>query len=215
MRIPIRSLISGLAIAALLVVAPQGLQAQNSATPATGDGLVTDVPVFPVVQPPGAYTRALEAGTRSVDGRPGPNYWQQRVDYSIDVQLDPATAKITGSETITIHNGSPVAIPVVAIRLYQNVFAEGVERNRTVELTGGMDMTRLAVDGINLKELSQRTFNQESGYLPLSTLTAIRLAEPLAPGAELKMEVDWSFVGSTSTTATSTWTSQSPSNGSW
>lgn len=202
MRVVFRPFLSGLAMTALLVGVPGAIQAQETsvtaaiqaATPAAGDGLISDVPVFSAVKPPGAYTRALEAGTRSADGRPGPNYWQQRVDYSIEVQLDPATAEITGSETITIHNGSPIAIPVIALRLYQNVFAEGVERNRTVELTGGMELTRLAVAGTELTELTQQTFNREPGYLPLSTLTAIRLPESLAPGAQLQLQVDWSFV---------------------
>ena len=39
------------------------------------------------------YRRAIEAGTRSADGRPGPTYWQQRVDYSIGVSLEPETAR--------------------------------------------------------------------------------------------------------------------------
>lgn len=189
-----RLLLSGLATVVLFAGAPQVIQAQDSSNPAAGEGLVSDVPVFPVVQPPGAYTRALEVGTRSVDGRPGPDYWEQRVDYAIDVQLDPATALITGSETITIHNGSPTAIPVIALRLYQNVFAEGVERNRTVELTGGMEVTRVTVAGTELTRISQQNFNEEPGYLLLSTLTAIRLPEPLGAGAQLELEVDWSFV---------------------
>jgi len=190
----IRSLLGIIAVGGFLVGAPQASQAQDSSTPASGDGLIADAPVFPPVQAPGAYARALESGTRSADGRPGPNYWEQRVDYAIDVQLDPATATITGSETITIHNGSPNALPIVALRLYQNVFAEGVERNRTVELTGGMELTRVVVAGTELSQISQQNFNQEPGYLLLSTLTAIRLPVPLAAGRDLELEVDWSFV---------------------
>ncbi|TFG62841.1 MAG: M1 family peptidase [Gemmatimonadales bacterium] len=194
MKRPIRPLFCGLAVGALLFGAPRVIQAQDSSTPAAGDGLIFDAPVFAAVQAPGGYARAIEAGTRSTDGRPGPNYWEQRVDYAIDVELDPATALVRGSETITIHNGSPNAIPVIALRLYQNVFAEGVERNRTVELTGGMELTRLVVAGTELKQVSQQNFNREPGYLLLSTLTAVRLPVPLAAGAELELEVDWSFV---------------------
>ena len=170
------------------------LSAQEAPMPADGDGLVVDVPVFQPVQPPGAYLAAVEAGTRAADGRPGPNYWTQRVDYRIEVELDPASALLSGSETITIHNNSPNPIPVLALRLYQNVFSEGVERNRTVELTGGMELSRISVAGTELTESTQQTFNQDAGYLPLGTLVAIRLAEPLAAGAQLELEVDWSFV---------------------
>jgi len=188
-----RFLIRGVLGAVLLMSVPAALVAQETTMPAVGDGLVAEAPVFPVVQPPGAYVRALEAGTRSPDGRPGPNYWTQRVDYSIDVELDPATAHIAGSETITIHNNSPDAIPVVALRLYQNVFAEGVERNRTVLLTGGMDVSRIAVGGTEIREATRQTFNRDGGYLMLGTLVAIRPSEPLAAGAQLELQVDWSF----------------------
>ncbi|WP_231746044.1 hypothetical protein [Rosistilla oblonga] len=41
---------------------------------------------------------------RSASGMPGPEYWQQRADYKIDVRLDDQNQKITGSETIDYHN---------------------------------------------------------------------------------------------------------------
>ena len=44
---------------------------------------------------------------RLANGQPGPDYWQQRADYSIRVTLDPTAGTITGSETITYANGSP------------------------------------------------------------------------------------------------------------
>ena len=44
---------------------------------------------------------------RTASGAPGPDYWQQQVDYIIDVSLDEETHRVTGSETITYHNNSP------------------------------------------------------------------------------------------------------------
>jgi hypothetical protein len=38
---------------------------------------------------------------RTGSGAPGPDYWQQKVDYKIAVELDDATQRITGTETIT------------------------------------------------------------------------------------------------------------------
>jgi len=191
---PIRTLFRSLAVATRVVSVAPAIRAQEASMPAAGDGLVADAPVFRAVQPPGAYLRAIEAGTRSADGRPGPNYWTQRVDYAIDVELEPSTAHIAGSETITIHNNSPNPLPVLALRLYQNVFSEGVERNRTVQLTGGMELQRIAVDGTELSETTRQTFNRDGGYLMLGTLVAIRPPEPLAAGAQLELQVDWSFV---------------------
>ena len=37
---------------------------------------------------------------REGSGRPGPRYWQQRADYTINVALDTATHTVAGDETI-------------------------------------------------------------------------------------------------------------------
>ena len=48
---------------------------------------------------------------RTASGSPGPDYWQQRVDYVIRATLDTAAHKLTGSERVTYHNDSPDALP--------------------------------------------------------------------------------------------------------
>ena len=40
------------------------------------------------VRPSPAFQAAVEAGTRTETGEPGPQYWQQRADYAIDVTVD-------------------------------------------------------------------------------------------------------------------------------
>jgi hypothetical protein len=97
-----------IALAMILVVgwtAPN-VEAQDS-NPADGEGLVVDYPVFNPVQPPSGYMAALEAGTRTAHGRPGADYWQQWVDYDIDVKIEPESALVTASETITVRNDTP------------------------------------------------------------------------------------------------------------
>ena len=186
---------ASLASAALAAaVQPVRLSAQET-SPIAGDDLIAEVPVFQPVQPPVGYLRALEAGTRSIEGRPGPNYWQQGVDYSIDVSLEPAAARITGSETATIHNNGPVAPPVILVRLYQNVFSEGVIRNRNVSLTGGMTVERVAVDGVGLDDLTDdpAAGQQDPGYRILDTRMVIVPPTQPASGSTTEVQIDWSF----------------------
>src|SRR5688500_11913046 len=64
-----------------------------------------------------AIRRAFAAQTRDSTGRPGPKYWQLRTDYVINARLDPATSRLTGRETVTIHNRSPEALNAIALRL--------------------------------------------------------------------------------------------------
>ncbi len=44
---------------------------------------------------------------RTASGAPGVNYWQQRADYDIDVELNDDTQVITGKETVTYFNNAP------------------------------------------------------------------------------------------------------------
>lgn len=66
--------------------------------------------LFPALQILGGSTlpvpvnlqKAYENGTRSMDGRPGPAYWQNHSDYKIEVRFEPATRTIDGHEKLFI-----------------------------------------------------------------------------------------------------------------
>ena len=58
---------------------------------------------------------------RTGSGAPGPDYWQQKVDYKIAVELDDEKQRITGSETITYFNNSPSDLNYLWVQLDQNV----------------------------------------------------------------------------------------------
>ena len=45
------------------------------------------------------FARAVERGTRTRTGRPGPNYWQQYATYRLEATYDPATKRLTGRGT--------------------------------------------------------------------------------------------------------------------
>lgn len=60
------------------------------------------------------------AEVRLVSGAPGPNYWQQRADYQIEVTLDDARQHISGRQTVTYHNKSPHPLSYFWLQLDQN-----------------------------------------------------------------------------------------------
>src|SRR5690349_9411135 len=60
---------------------------------------------------------------RTASGAPGHQYWQQKVDYTIKVELNDQDQSITGSETITYSNNSPDALEYLWLQLDQNLFA--------------------------------------------------------------------------------------------
>ncbi len=59
---------------------------------------------------------------RNASGEPGPAYWQQAVDYVIDVELDDKARTITGKEQITYHNNSPQPLRYLWLQLDANIF---------------------------------------------------------------------------------------------
>lgn len=79
-----------------------------------------------------------QPGSALLRAAPGPNYWQQRADYVIDVELDEATHALTGRETVTYYNRSPHALAYLWLQVDQNAFA-GNSLARQSESTPGFD----------------------------------------------------------------------------
>src|SRR5215208_3389325 len=94
--------------------------------------------------------RAHAAGTRDSTGRPGRNYWQLRTDYTIQARLDPATSRISGRESVVIHNDSPDSLSQIVLRLDPNHFLFNVPRAAPCvpsEETDGLVLPRMIVGG--------------------------------------------------------------------
>ncbi|MGD2070271.1 MAG: M1 family metallopeptidase, partial [Gemmatimonadota bacterium] len=137
---------------------------------------------------PAAFEAAVAAGTRSLDGTPGPAYWQQRADYVIRAELDPAAGVLRGSETITYHNRSPDTLASVVLRLEQNVYAEGARRNRRVRPTGG-----ITVENLRVGDAPAEIEHPGSGYYRSLTLGSVALPAPLPPGDVVRISLDFRF----------------------
>jgi hypothetical protein len=138
-----------------------------------------------------AMRAALERGTRTLDGVPGPRYWQQRVNYRIDAELDPASARLSGTETITYQNHSPDTLREVRFLLYQNAYAPGVPRTRTVPVTGGMTLEHVAVDGRPARAAPAGT--APLTYTVAGTQMRLVLPRPLPPGSGTSIDIAWSY----------------------
>lgn len=91
--------------------------------------------------------RAIDRGTRTTDGKPGPKYFQNRSDYTIKATFDPKTGELVGRETIVYENNSPDSLRNIVLRLYPNLFKAGAERQVDVDPS---DVNRC----IELKEIS-------------------------------------------------------------
>ncbi len=132
--------------------------------------------------------KAYEAGTRSKDGNPGPNYWQNSADYKIDVELDTKEDKIIGKASITYFNNSPDTLHRIVLRLYQNLFKKGNARQfpMTPEvLTDGEEITKFVAGG--------EEYDLSEGSRWEITNKNIRLKKAIPPGSSETFEMEWNF----------------------
>jgi Peptidase family M1 domain len=141
--------------------------------------------VNPIVPPPD-FQAAVDRGTRTTTGEPGPHYWQQWANYTIRARLEPEEKRVTGTVQITYFNRSPDTLAVLFLQLYQNVHKEGAIRNRPAEVTGGVTLTSVQAGG--------RTLQPDVGFRVQNTILAVRPPAPVPPGASVDLAVDWAFV---------------------
>ncbi|MEJ2481647.1 MAG: M1 family metallopeptidase [Gemmatimonadota bacterium] len=143
---------------------------------------------YPLTLSPG-FASAVEAGSRTMEGRPGPDYWQQSVRYEIEAAVDPTEKHIEGSTRIVYRNASESPPSVLRIRLNQNLHAEGAARHEPAEVTGGFDIERIAVDGSDVAEDA----TGRPRYEVNGTILLVRLHEAMAAGDTAIVAIDWAF----------------------
>lgn len=141
---------------------------------------------------------------RSAAGEPGPDYWQQKVDYSIDVTLDDATQSISGFETIRYRNQSPHALRYLWVQVDPNLFSPTSDANRT--RTGRM-MSPGRISTFELDAIRERqTFDGgckiesvvDAQDRPLNsfvvdTMMRVDLPQTLLSGEEFVFKIRWSY----------------------
>ena len=90
-------------------------------------------------------------------------YWQQAVDYTIEVEMDHETAQYNGTETVVYTNNSPETLHKVFFHLYYNAFQPGSEM--AIRLKNAADKNRRFK--VDIDSLTP----QQQGYLKVSGLT--------------------------------------------
>jgi hypothetical protein len=146
--------------------------------------------------------KAYRSGTRDTSGRPGPNYWQLKTDYSINVKLNPDTQTITGSETITLHNNSGDKLDRIVLRLDHNIYRPKVPRGFSVpaETTEGMVVTRIKINGTEIDLKLSPPVQSHEGQQKIEksfvdgldqTVATVILAQPIEARSVATIEIDW------------------------
>jgi hypothetical protein len=131
--------------------------------------------------------RAYDKQTRSMDGSPGKNYWQNHGKYVIHVIANPPERTVTGSETIKYFNNSPDTLRSPSIKLFQNIHKSIAPRDLEIDqefLTNGIVIDSVWVSNKLIKLKSQA-----------STLTnfSFRLPYRMAPHDSIQFRFKWHY----------------------
>ena len=128
---------------------------------------------------------SYKSGTRSLSGLPGEKYWINRCKYKINAELQPSKSMLSGEESAIYYNESPDSIKTIVLRLYQDIFKKGNNRDWSVlpdDITDGVEIMKLNINGaaINWEKVKRSGTNL---FFPLT--------EYLAPGDSLFLSVNW------------------------
>ncbi len=119
-------------------------------------------------------------------------YWQQHVDYKMDIDMDVNTYQYKGKQTLIYTNNSPDVLNRVYYHLYYNAFQPGSEmdvRSRTIADPDPRVGNRISelksneIGYINVSSLKQNGTNLK--YDTVGTILEVDLAKPIQPGEKV------------------------------
>mgnify|MGYP001026028407 FL=1 len=137
---------------------------------------------------------------RSANGAPGPAYYQQQADYDMTLELDDATARIYGEETITYTNNSPDVLEYLWVQLDQNKRARD-SKSPLIEASGAFpaEMTGNFVgkymgegfDGGFKIDWVKDANGRPLPHMVNRTMMRVEMPNPLASGDQFEFSIKW------------------------
>jgi hypothetical protein len=135
---------------------------------------------------------------RTASGAPGHEYYQQKADYQMEVEIDDEKQILRGVETITYWNNSPDPLSYLWLQLDQNIFHRDsdAKKVRTGSLRDQMpfdELTRMHQDfdgGFRL-DYVRDTKGQNLPFTVNKTMMRIDLPQVLKPRASYSFQIKW------------------------
>ncbi len=138
------------------------------------------------LQMPRNIQQAYEKGTRSTDGTPGKNYWQNAADYDIKINFDPHTRKLSGTVNIQYINNSPDTLKQILFKLYPNLYKKGAARASNID---AKDVS----DGVQIQKLSINQQAEDVSKLRINGTDMQVRVKPIAPKSKATIAITYSY----------------------
>ncbi len=126
------------------------------------------------------------------------SYWQQEVDYKMNVQMDVKTFQYKGTQELKYTNNSPDTLNKVFYHLYFNAFQPGSEmdvRSRTIADPDSRVMDRISkLSPSEIGYIKPTMFTQDNTtakYTIKGTVMEVMLNKPILPGESTVFNMEW------------------------
>ncbi|CAH8286637.1 peptidase M1-like protein [Mariniflexile fucanivorans] len=125
-------------------------------------------------------------------------YWQQHVDYKMDIDMDVKTYQYKGKQTLVYTNNSPDVLNRVYYHLFFNAFQPGSEmdvRSQTIadpdsrvgDRIGKLQPNEIGYIKVNSLKQNGTTLKHET----VGTVLEVTLAKPIQPGESVTFDMDF------------------------
>jgi Peptidase family M1 domain len=141
------------------------------------------------------FNKAALNETRTASGKPGKNYWQNRGDYSINVNFDPVSNLLSGDEIITYYNNSPDKLNEMIIRLYPDLYKKGVERLTDIDEKDLND--GVSIDSFQIGNEVISDFSNAGKAYHKNTNLIIKPQDDILPHSKVRLYVRWHYTVNT------------------
>jgi len=136
---------------------------------------------------------------RNAAGAPGHQYWQQRADYDMKIEIDDEKQRILGEETITYYNNSPDVLTYIWVQLDQNVRSKDSDSHkiRSGKVYSEMGFKEIKSTwhndfdgGFKVEKVTGKKGN-DLKYVINKTMMRIDLEQPLKPKGNISFNIKW------------------------
>ena len=139
---------------------------------------------------------------RTASGAPGHQYWQQKVNYDIDISLDDKNQRLSGSEILEYQNNSPDTLRYLWLQLDQNRMKNGSgyklsesgpdSKKITYKKFRAMVETPKFNGGYQINKVTGSS-DKPLHYVINDTMMRVDLAKPLQPGDSTEVKINWQY----------------------
>jgi len=144
------------------------------------------------------YVLAFFVGLTSIYSQNNFKYWQQHVDYTMDINIDVKTFQYGGSQQLIYTNNSPDDLEVVFYHLFYNAFQPGSEMDVRSMTIGDADsrvgdrISKLQKEDIGFLNVVRLTQNGEQvKHTVVGTVLEVELKTPIISGESAVFEMEF------------------------